>query len=110
MKTITAEELKKKIDANEDFILVDVLSNESYEGKHLPKAINIPVGELKERAPNELQDKSKEIVVYCGSTQCHASPKAAKKLEELGYTNVADFESGLAGWQEAGYSFEGSAA
>ena len=110
MKTITAEELKKKIDSNEDFILVDVLSNESYEGKHLPKAINIPVGELEERAPNELPDKSKEIIVYCGSTQCQASPKAAKKLEELGYTNVADFESGLAGWQEAGYSFEGSAA
>jgi|TARA_Y100000310_G_scaffold60623_1_gene55942 rhodanese-related sulfurtransferase len=110
MKTITVEDLKKKIDANEDFILVDVLSNESYENKHIPKAINLPINELEQRAPNELPDKNKEVIVYCGSTQCLAPPRAAKKLEELGYTNVVDFESGLAGWKEAGYGFEGSVA
>ena len=110
MKTINAEELKKKIDADEDFILVDVLSKESYEGKHLPKAVNIPVDEIEGKASGELPDKNKEVIVYCASADCHASPNAAKKLEELGYTNVVDFEAGLAGWQEAGYGFEGSTA
>jgi len=110
MKTINAEELKKKVDAGEDFVLVDVLGKESYEGKHIPTSINIPVDEIENRAFSELPDKNKEIVVYCASTDCHASPRAAKKLEELGYTNVADFEAGIAGWQEAGYEFKGSAA
>jgi len=110
MKTITAEELKKKIDAKEDFILIDVLSKESFEGKHVSTSINIPVDEIENRASSELPDKNKEIVVYCASTDCHASPRAGKKLEELGYTNVVDYEAGIAGWQDAGYEFEEDAA
>jgi len=105
MKTISAEELKKKIDAKEDFVLIDVLSKESYEARHVPTSINIPVDEVENRAPTELPDKNKEIVVYCASKTCLASPRAAKKLEEIGYTNVTDFEAGVAGWQEAGYPF-----
>jgi len=110
MKTMSAEELKNKIDAKEDFILVNVLSNESFEAKRVPTSINIPVDEIGQRAQSKLPDKNKEIVVYCASTTCQASPTAAKKLEELGYTNVADFEAGLAGWEEAGYNFEGNPA
>ena len=110
MKTITAEELKKKIDAKEDFILIDVLSKESFEGKHVSTSINIPVDEIENRSSSELPDKNKEIVVYCASTDCQASPRAAKKLVELGYTNVVDYEAGIAGWQDAGYQFEGDAA
>lgn len=108
MKIITAEELKKKIDANEDFILIDVLGKESFDAKHIPKSINIPSTEIGIRSKNELPDKNKEIVVYCASRECEASPNAAKKLEKLGYKNVVDFEDGLAGWQEAGYEFEGN--
>jgi len=106
MKTISAEELKKKIDAGEDFEFVDVLSKDSFEAKHLPGSKNIPVDELEEKAETELPDKDKEVIVYCASTECQASPRAAKKLEEMGYTNVVDFEVGLAGWQDAGYKFE----
>ena len=109
MKTINAEELKKKLEANEDFVLVNVLSKDSFEAKHVPKSINIPVEELEQKAPSELPDKNKEIIVYCASTECQASPKAAKKLVEMGYTSVTDYEAGVAGWQDAGYQFEGSA-
>ena len=106
MKTINAEELKKKIDAKEDFVLVDVLSKESFEGKHVPSSLSIPVDEIENKASEELPDKGKEIVVYCASTDCQASPRAGKKLEELGYTHVVDYEAGIAGWQDAGYQFE----
>ncbi|MCH8067387.1 MAG: rhodanese-like domain-containing protein [Nanoarchaeota archaeon] len=105
MKTISAEELKEKIDAEEDFVLVNVLSKESYEARHVPTSINIPVDEVENRAPTELPDKNKEIIVYCASTTCQASPRAAKKLEELGYINVTDYETGVVGWQDAGYPF-----
>ena len=106
MKTISAEDLKKKIDSKEDFEFVDVLSKDNYEAKHIPGSKSIPVDEIEERAETELSDKNKEVIVYCASTECQASPRAAKKLEEMGYTNVVDFESGLAGWQDAGYDFE----
>ncbi|MFB6246601.1 MAG: rhodanese-like domain-containing protein [Candidatus Pacearchaeota archaeon] len=110
MDTISAEELKSKIDDGEDFVLVDVLGQDSYTAKHLPDAINIPVNEIEDKASEKLPDKDKEVIVYCASTDCQASPQAAEKLEELGYKNVKDFESGIAGWQEAGYELEGEAA
>ena len=107
MRTIIAEELKDKFDANEDFILVNVLSHDSFETRHIPKSINIPLAEIGRRSKKELPDKNKETIVYCASRQCEASPNAAKKLEKLGYTDVVDFEEGLEGWQDAGFEFEG---
>jgi len=108
MKIVSPKELKEKIDAKGDFELIDVLSKESFEGQHVPGSKSIPVDEIEERAPKELTDKNKEIIVYCASETCHASPTAAKALEEMGYTNVIEFKSGLAGWKEAGYDFEGA--
>jgi len=109
MKTITAPDLNKNIENNEDFILIDVLSKESYQAKHIPKSINIPVDEITDRAEKELPDKEKPIVVYCASKTCNASPSAVKKLEEMGYKEVLDYEDGLAGWLEAGFALEGDA-
>jgi len=108
MQKISAGELKKKIDAAEDFVLIDVLGKESFDAKHIPKSINIPSTEIGIRSMKELPDKNKEIIVYCASRECEASPNAARKLEKLGYRNVVDFEDGLAGWQDAGYEFEGN--
>lgn len=104
-RIINAKQLKKKIDSGDDFVLVDVLGTESFKWKHIPTSKDIDVDEIEDRAAKELPDKNEEIIVYCASKTCQASPNAARKLEEMGYTNVIDFEDGLAGWQEAGYSF-----
>jgi rhodanese-related sulfurtransferase len=106
MKKITVKELKEKIDSDEKFKLVDVLSKNSFDGQHIPKSINITGDELDEKAQKELPDKNEEIIVYCSSKTCGASPNIGIKLEEMGYTNVVHFEEGLAGWQDAGYKFE----
>ncbi|PIT86963.1 MAG: rhodanese-like domain-containing protein, partial [Candidatus Magasanikbacteria bacterium CG10_big_fil_rev_8_21_14_0_10_43_6] len=36
--------------------------------------------------------------------------QAADALEKGGYTNVIHYKEGLAGWRNAGYTFEGEAA
>lgn len=108
VQEVTTEQLKMKLDNNEDFYLVDVLGEDSYEAKHIPEAVSVPVGDenfLEEFQQKVTDDKSAEIVVYCGSSTCSASPQAAEKLEDAGYENVFDYEEGLAGWEEAGYSF-----
>jgi rhodanese-related sulfurtransferase len=46
--------------------VLDVRSREAYTAGHLPGGINIPVQELRERAPEELADRDRGIVVYCG--------------------------------------------
>ncbi|MEX1014076.1 MAG: rhodanese-like domain-containing protein [Candidatus Paceibacterota bacterium] len=108
-KVITTEELKNKIDSDEEFYLVDVLSSNSYEGRHIPTAINFSNGpDFLEDFENKTEaNKDDEIIVYCSSENCMASVQAAKTLEKAGYTNVVHYKDGLAGWQNAGYDFEG---
>lgn len=105
-KTITTKDLKAKIDAGEDIHLIDVLSPESYEARHIPSAINIPNGpELVQQIEALDITKDAEIIVYCSSESCGASPAAAEALEKAGYSNVVHYKDGLAGWQDAGYDF-----
>jgi rhodanese-related sulfurtransferase len=65
--TISREELKAKLDRKDDFTLVETLEPAAYEAGHLPGALNLPPGRVRELAPRVLPDKSAEIVVYCSS-------------------------------------------
>lgn len=105
LKTITLEKLLEMKKNNEDFKLVEVLKPKAYKKGHIPGAINIPAGELGERAQKEL-DIDDTIVVYCSSYTCNASPSAAKKLSSMGYENVYDFSAGKTGWKNAGFELE----
>ncbi len=109
MKTITAQELRQKMDASQDMIVINVLSKESFEKKHVPGSINMPLDELEAQTPKRLPDKDAKIIVYCASTACQASPNAARKLEEMGYTDITDFEAGMEGWEAAGFEVESGA-
>ena len=66
-KTISRDELKQKIDRNDDFLLVETLPAIAYDHAHLPGAINLPPDSVKSLASQILPDKNAEIVVYCGS-------------------------------------------
>ena len=48
--------------------LVDVLPPESYQKRHLPGAINIPLKRLDARSTAQL-DKGRPVVVYCADFQ-----------------------------------------
>ena len=102
VKTISREKLKGKLDRGEDVVLVETLGSVYYEDAHLPGAINIPHTEVDELAPSLLPDKAAQVVVYCSNRACQNSPKAARRLEALGYGNVYDYEEGKQGWIEAG--------
>jgi rhodanese-related sulfurtransferase len=104
-KLITSGTLKGMIDKNEDFILVDVLSSESYKGEHIPGSINIPLEDIEKKAKT-LLEKDKEIVVYCGNLKCTMSSQAAEILTKLGYKNVYDFDGGLQFWKDFGFPLE----
>lgn len=65
--TISRDDLKKKIDDQEDFKLVETLPSTAYHHAHLPGAINLPPDRVRELAPRLLPDKSAEIIVYCAN-------------------------------------------
>ena len=106
-KEIKREELKKWLEEKKDFFLFDVLSQDSYEVKHLPRAKHAAASKdnFLEEIEKVVPNKDAIIVVYCASFTCQLSPRAATMLIEEGYINVYDFKGGLADWEEAGYSF-----
>jgi len=64
--------------------------------------------EVSDIAQNLLPDKEATIVVYCASTECQNSSKAARTLEDLGYKNVHEYAEGKQHWLEAGLPVVGS--
>lgn len=102
MPTITTADLKSNLERNEDLLLVNTLSSEHFEKTKLPGAVNIPQDneEFVQRVEETAGGKDKKIVVYCANLDCDSSAKAAKKLEDSGFTNVFDYRVGAKGWQQ----------
>ena len=54
--------------AEDDAQLVEVLPATDHDEEHITGAINIPLKELDERAPREL-DRERPVIVYCNDYQ-----------------------------------------
>jgi len=63
--TISRDELMRKIDLKDHFLLIETLPATAYHHAHLPGAINLPPDQIDKLAPQLLRDKHVEIVVYC---------------------------------------------
>ncbi len=101
MQSISRDDLKRMNGEQErDFVLVNVLPQESFNEQHIRTSINIPVDQEKftEKVAEIAGSKDREIVVYCANTECDASPQAAEKLEKAGFDKVYDYEGGTKDW------------
>jgi len=99
---ISKEKVFEMLENEEDFKLVEVLSEEDYKSGHLPKAINLPADQIESKAAEVLPDKEQKIVVYCSGFLCTASSGSARMLQQMGYKNVLDFKGGKEDWEKAG--------
>lgn len=107
MQTISREQVKEKINSNDNVVVIETLDPKYYEKFHLPNAINIPLDErFDQQVQQKVPDKNTPVIVYCMDKECDASPKAAKRLEKLGYENVFDYEEGKVDWKKAGEKIE----
>ena len=88
-QTMTYQELQNKLNAKENFVLLDVRTQEEFNAGHIPSAILLPYDEINLKAATVLPEKEKEIVLYCRSGRRSAIAK--KALVELGYKDVKDF-------------------
>ncbi|TMR91358.1 CBS domain-containing protein [Nonomuraea basaltis] len=87
--------------------LVEVLPEEEYAWAHLPRAMNLPLGALDDRA--SALDRTRPVIVYCHDWLCDLSPRAAHRLERLGFGEVHDYGAGKMDWLAADLPFEGEA-
>ena len=94
-QTISGQEAFKLMEESDNFILLDVRTEQEFLEMRIDGAILIPDYEIKERAETELPDKNIIILVYCRSGR--RSALSAAVLADLGYINVYDF-GGILNW------------
>lgn len=93
---ISYEEAKKMIDERDDIIILDVRTQEEFEGGYIKGAILFPSQEVNEEtASQKLPDKDQTILIYCSSGG--RSKKVAQQLVDMGYTNIYEF-GGINSW------------
>ena len=101
IKKITYEQFMQIRDSKESFILIDVLSPDSFAEGHIDGSVSFPLDTINKDTAGAKIPKGSNVIVYCGSFQCKASTASAQKLSELGY-KVLDYKGGLKEWQEKG--------
>jgi rhodanese-related sulfurtransferase len=84
---------------NDDVVFLDVReSGETANGK-ITKAIQIPVGSVKERIAELKKHKDNPVVVYCKTGT--RSSIACNALISGGFSKVYNLTGGIMSWQEA---------
>ena len=92
---VMVKELKRKMDAKEDFYLLDVREPNEFKIGRIPGSTLIPLGEVPQRF-HEIP-KDKEIVVHC--KMGGRSAKAATFLRQQGF-NVKNLKGGILDWSD----------
>ena len=91
---ISAEEAYEMM-ASQEVVVVDVRTQEEYNGGHIENAVLVPNESIGSEMPEVLPDKEATLLVYCRSGR--RSKDAAEKLLALGYQSVYDF-GGVIDW------------
>ena len=99
-----AAAVRRRIEAGDAMILVDVREPDEWDAGHLPGAVAMPRGVLERDVEQAFPDLDAPLVLYCGGG--YRSALAAESLGRMGYTNVQSMDGGWRAWTEAGHPTE----
>ena len=96
----TVEDVKKRLDKGEKFVLVDVREESEYAAGHIPGAVHLSKGVIERDVEKAVPDPAAPVVLYCGGG--FRSALAADNLQKMGYTRVESMDGGWRAWTAAG--------
>ncbi|OAL83299.1 sulfurtransferase [Acinetobacter sp. SFD] len=103
--SLSAEELKAKIDAQENIVILDARRFDEYQTMSIPTGMSVPGAELVLRAPSLVKDENTQIIVNCAGrtrsiigTQSLINAKLPHEIFAL--------RNGTIGWTLAGQQLE----
>jgi rhodanese-related sulfurtransferase len=100
VKETNVAEVKRRGDAGEKFLLIDVREDNEWAKGHLPGAVHLGKGVIERDIEQRVPDTGAKLILYCGGGL--RSALAAENLQKMGYTNVESMDGGWRGWIEAG--------
>ena len=99
VKETNVADVKRRIDAGEKFVLVDVREESEWAQGHLPGAIHLGKGILERDLEQMVPDLNREIIMYCGGG--YRSVLTAQVAQKMGYRNVYSLMGGYKGLVQA---------
>jgi len=103
IKEIDVHQLKRRMEEDDELVVVDIREFDEYAQGTIPGSHYIPRGFLELRIENLAPRRDTPIALYCAGGV--RSALGARSLTEMGYTNVMSVAGGFNGWKNAGYPF-----
>jgi rhodanese-related sulfurtransferase len=94
VRSITPQQLKRRVDSGATPFMLDVREPEEMADGIIPGCVNIPMDEVEHRLGELPTDR--EIVVICHMGL--RSAYIAKRLKALGYGSVTNLSGGMNAW------------
>ena len=101
IRETNVDEVKKRLDRGDKFLLVDVREESEFAKDHLPGAIHLGKGIIERDIEARVPDLNAEMILYCGGG--FRSALAADNLQKMGYANAISMDGGIRGWREKNF-------
>ena len=105
LATIDRQGVRQAVEDN-SAILAEALPAPYYEDAHIPGARNLPHDTDDATIATLLPDHDATVIVYCANLACQNSTILRRRLVQLGYTDVREYEAGKEDWTSAGLPVE----
>ena len=100
VKETNVADVKRRTDAGEKFLLVDVREDNEWAAGRIPGAVHMGRGVIERDIEQQVPDAGKKLILYCGGG--FRSALVADNLQKMGYKNVESMDGGWKGWVAAG--------
>ena len=95
---IDCNTVKSKLDAEDQFLLLDCREAEEFQHVHIEGATLVPMSEIQNRIAELESARDREVVVYCHHGM--RSLQVAMWLQSQGFTNVKSLAGGIDAWSQ----------
>ena len=103
---IDIADLKQRLDAGADVLVLDVRTAQDFVGEqgHIATVTHIPLEELAARLEDISEYQERPVIIVCRTDR--KSAKAARILAQNGFADVHIARMGMTAWNELGYAVE----
>ena len=107
IKMVQLDEAKRRFDAKDGSVFVDVREKDETRLGFIPGAVLMPRGFIEQTVAQKLPNKDAKLLVYCQSG--NRSAFATQLLMDMGYTHVENVVPGWTRWKDMRYPVDAPA-